>query len=71
MTVCEDSKSDDVTSQFGVQEIIKEASHIIGDFSSGINLIWTTQPNFSYRIWSSFFATRKLPSPYNVCKIQP
>ena len=34
ITTYEDSKIDDVTSQFGVQQIIPEPTHIISDFSS-------------------------------------
>ena len=41
----ESSKIDGVTSQFGLQQIIKEATHLIGDSSSCIDLIFTTQPN--------------------------
>ena len=39
------SKTDGVTSQFGLQQIIKESTHIIGDSSSCIDLVFTTQPN--------------------------
>ena len=39
------SKTDGFTSQFGLQQIIKEPAHIIGDSSSCIDLISTTQPN--------------------------
>ena len=38
-------KIDGVTSQFGLEQIIKESTHIIGDSSSYIDLIFTTQPN--------------------------
>ena len=36
---------DGVTSQFGLEQIIKEPTHIIGDSSSFIDLTFTTQPN--------------------------
>ena len=45
ITTHEGSKTDDVTSQFGLEQIIKEPTHIIGDSSSCIDLIFTTQPN--------------------------
>ena len=34
-----------VTSQFGLSQIIKETTHILGSSSSCIDLIFTTQPN--------------------------
>ena len=45
ITTYEGSKTDGVTSQFGLQQIIKEPTHIIGDSSSCIDLIFKTQPN--------------------------
>ena len=46
ITTYEDSKMDnDVTSQFGLQQIIPEPTHILSDFSSCIDLIFSTQPN--------------------------
>ena len=45
ITTFEGSKIEGVTSQFGLQELIKEPTHIIGDSSSCIDLIFTTQPN--------------------------
>ena len=44
VTKYEGSKIDGVTSQFGLQQIIKEPTHITGDSSSCIDLIFTTQP---------------------------
>ena len=41
----EGSKTDGLTSQLGLEQIIKEPIHIIGDSSSCIDLIFTTQPN--------------------------
>ena len=38
-------KIDGVTSQFELQQIIKEPTHFIGDSSSCKDLIFTTQPN--------------------------
>ena len=40
-----DSKFDGESSQFGLEQIIKEHTHIIGDFSLCIDLIFTNQPN--------------------------
>ena len=50
------SKVDGVTSQFGLEKIIKEPTHIIGDSSWCIDLIFTNQPNFvmEYGVHSSF-----------------
>ena len=45
ITTYEGFKIDGVTSQFGLQQIIKEFTHFIGDSSSCIDLIFTTQPN--------------------------
>ena len=36
---------ENVTSQFGLRQIIKEATHILESSSSCIDLIFTTQPN--------------------------
>ena len=45
ITTYEVSKTDGATSQFGLEKIIKEPTHIIGDSSPCIDLIFTTQPN--------------------------
>ena len=45
ITTYEGSKIDGVTSQFGLQQKIKETTHISGDSSSCIDLIFTTPPN--------------------------
>ena len=42
ITTNKGSKIDGVTSQFGLQQIIKEPTHCIGDSSSCIDLIFTT-----------------------------
>ena len=44
-TTNEGSKIDGITSTFGLQQIINEPTHIIGDSSSYIDLIFTSQPN--------------------------
>ena len=36
---------ENVTSQFGLSQIIKEATHLLESSSSCIDLIFTTQPN--------------------------
>ena len=38
-------KHNGIISQFGLEQIIKELTHIIGDSPSSIHLIFTTQPN--------------------------
>ena len=45
ITTYEVSKSDGVISQLGLEQKIKETTHIIGDSLSYIDLIFTTQPN--------------------------
>ena len=44
-TTYKGSKSDGITSMFGLQQIIKEPTHINKDSSSCIDLIFTSQPN--------------------------
>ena len=51
-----------IISTFGLQEIINEPTHIIGDSSSCIDLIFTSQP-----IRGALFITSKLPSLDNLC----
>ena len=45
ITTYEGSKIDGVTSQFGLQQIIKKPTHFTGDSSSCIDLIYIIQPN--------------------------
>ena len=45
ITTYEVSKIDDVTSQSGLEQIIKERTLIIVDSSLCIDLVFTTQPN--------------------------
>ena len=42
VTTYEGSKMDGVNSQFGLQQIIKEPTHFIGNSSSCIDLVFTT-----------------------------
>ena len=44
-TMYEGSKIDGITCTFGLQQIINEPTHIIGDSSSCIDLIFTSKPN--------------------------
>ena len=46
ITTYESSKVDGVTSQFGLEKVIKKPTHIIGDSSRCIDLIFTNQANF-------------------------
>ena len=56
-TTYEGSKIDAITSQFGLQELIKETTHISTDSSSCIDLLFTSQPNLvmESRIHSSLY----------------
>ena len=44
-TSYEGSKIDAITSQFGLQQLISEPTHLVADFSSCIDVIFTSQPN--------------------------
>ena len=44
-TTYEGSKIDAITSQFGLQQLIKKLTHVLSDSSSCINLLFTSQPN--------------------------
>ena len=69
ITTFERSITDGVTSQLGLQHIIKKPKHILGgslsciDFSfiSHLNLVMESEVHFSLR---------QLSSRYNVCQIQ-
>ena len=50
-------KTDTITSQFGLQQIINEPTYLTSNPSSCIDLIFTFQPNLKMRIWYSFFPT--------------
>ena len=54
-TAYEGSKIDAVTSQFGLQKLIKEPTHILGSSSSCIDLIITSDP--SLQSFSKYFET--------------
>ena len=44
-TTYEGARIDGVTSQFGLEQLIHEPNHIIGEKSSCIDLIFASQPN--------------------------
>ena len=44
-TSCEGLKTEAITSQFGLQQLINEPTHLRGNSSSCIDLIFTSQPN--------------------------
>ena len=44
-TTYESSKIDAITSQFGLQKLIKEPTHVLTDSSSCTDLLFTSQPN--------------------------
>ena len=54
-TAYEGSTIDAVTSQFGLQQLIKEQTHILGSSSLCIDLIFTSHP--SLRSFSKYFET--------------
>ena len=48
---------DGITSQLGLEELIHEPTHIVGESSSCIDLIFASQPNFASKI-TSFFTSK-------------
>ena len=66
-TMYESSKMDGITSTFRLQQIINESTHIIGDSSSCIDLIFTSQPNLVMWSMVALFITSELPSTDNLC----
>ena len=44
-TTYEGRRIDGITSQFGLEQVIHEPTHIIGERSSSIDLIFASQPN--------------------------
>ena len=44
-TTYEGTRTDAITSKFGLEQLIYEPTHIIGERSSGIDLIFASQPN--------------------------
>ena len=68
-TSYEGAKIDDLTTHFRLQQIIKEATHILAESSSCIDLIFTSHQNWVMGIWSSFVPLSKLSSSNNLCKV--
>ena len=64
-TTYERSKIDAVFSQFGLQQLIKEATHILGKSSSNIQL--SSKP--SYGVGRSSLTSFKLSPSNNICQI--
>ena len=48
---------DGITSQLGLEELIHEPTHIVGESSSCIDLIFASQPSFASKI-TSFFTSK-------------
>ena len=44
MTTAEDTKTDSITTSYGFSQIISDPTHILPNFSSCVNLIFTNQP---------------------------
>ena len=53
-TTYEGTRIDGITSQLGLEELIHEPTHTIGESSSCRYLIFASQPNFTSKITSSF-----------------
>ena len=60
---------ENITSQFGLQQIINEPTHILDNSSSCIDLIFTSQPNLIIESDCLPFFTSKLSSSVSICKI--
>ena len=45
ITLLKGKALENVTSQFGLHQVIKEPAHILNNFSSCIDLIFASQPN--------------------------
>ena len=64
-------KIEAITSHFGIQKIIKEPSHLIGNSSSCVNLIFASQPNLVIESSCSLLSISKLLPSDSICKIEP
>lgn len=64
MTCFEGSKIEVITSHFGLQKIIKEPAHLIGNTSWYLNLIFTPQRN-SIKEPGVLASTKKKVTLYN------
>ena len=56
----EGSKIDAIISQFSLQQLIKEPTHILTDSSSCIDLVFTSQPNLVMKSRVHFLFLRKV-----------
>ena len=65
-TTYEGSKINAITSQFGLQQLIKEPTHILGNSSSCIDLIFTSHLSLVGR---SSLTSFKLSPSNNICQI--
>ena len=61
------SKIANLTSQFGLQRIMNQPTHILMNSSSCIDFIFTSQSNLN-RLRCSFITTSELSSSDNLCK---
>ena len=66
----EGSKIDAITSQFGLQQLINEPTHLAADFSSYVDLIFTSQLKLVMESGVHSSLHSKLSSSNNLCKIQ-
>ena len=62
-------KIDAITSQFGLQQLINKPTHLTGNPSSCIGLIFTSQPNLVMESGVHSFFSSKLLSSDSICKI--
>lgn len=60
-TSFESDSIENLTSQFELQQVIKEQTHILDTSSSSVDLIFTHN-QFVNRVWGSFVSIFKLPS---------
>ena len=65
-TSYEGTKIEGISSQFGMQQLINEPTHILHALSSCIDLIFVSQPNLCNRIRSPFVFTSHVPSSDNI-----
>ena len=63
------SKTEAITSQFWLKQIINEWTHILLKSTSCINLIFTSEPNLVLDLGISSCLSPKLPSSDSTCKI--
>ena len=66
----ESTSIDGITSQLGLEQLIHEPTHIIGEKSSCIDLIFVSQPNLVLESGVQSSLHQKSSSANSVCKIQ-